>query len=49
MIEGVTHNPDLIPCATRIFPMDYGRLKIHPGTPPCRTEPAGSMATGPWG
>jgi ABC-type lipoprotein export system ATPase subunit len=33
----VTHNPDLIPCATHIYSMDRGKLKKNPDSPSCRT------------
>jgi ABC-type lipoprotein export system ATPase subunit len=34
----VTHNPDLIPCATRTYRMSQGRLKREPDSPSCPGE-----------
>jgi ABC-type lipoprotein export system ATPase subunit len=31
----VTHNPDLIPCATRTYRMSQGRLEREPDSPSC--------------
>lgn len=39
----VTHNPDLIPCATHIYSMDRGKLKKTPYSPP----PSCMTAAGP--
>ncbi len=32
----VTHNPDLIPCATRTYSMSKGRMVRNPDSPLCR-------------
>jgi ABC-type lipoprotein export system ATPase subunit len=32
----VTHNPDLIPCATHIYAMDRGRVVKNPDPALCR-------------
>jgi ABC-type lipoprotein export system ATPase subunit len=37
----VTHNPDLIPCATHIYAMNRGNLVKNPGSPLCRPEITG--------
>jgi putative ABC transport system ATP-binding protein len=34
----VTHNPDLIPCATHIYGMTRGKLVKNPDSPLCRPE-----------
>jgi putative ABC transport system ATP-binding protein len=34
----VTHNPDLIPCATHIYAMTRGNLVKNPDSPLCRPE-----------
>ena len=41
----VTHNPDLIPCATHIYTMNRGTLVKHPDSPPCRPGTAGPAET----
>ncbi len=35
----VTHNPDLIPCATRTYSMSQGKMARNPDSPLCRREP----------
>ncbi len=35
----VTHNPDLIPCATRTYSMSQGKMVRNPDSPLCRREP----------
>jgi ABC-type lipoprotein export system ATPase subunit len=35
----VTHNPDLIPCATRTYSMSHGRMVRNPDSPLCRRVP----------
>ena len=35
----VTHNPDLIPCATRTYRMTQGRMVREPDSPLCQTLP----------
>jgi ABC-type lipoprotein export system ATPase subunit len=35
----VTHNPDLIPCATRTYRMSQGRMVREPDSPLCQTLP----------
>ena len=35
----VTHNPDLIPCATRTYNMSHGRMVRNPDSPLCRRVP----------
>ena len=35
----VTHNPDLIPCATRTYRMTQGRMAREPDSPLCQTLP----------
>jgi putative ABC transport system ATP-binding protein len=35
----VTHNPDLIPCATRTYRMNQGRMKREPDSPLCLNVP----------
>jgi ABC-type lipoprotein export system ATPase subunit len=35
----VTHNPDLIPCATRTYSMSHGRMARNPDSPLCRRVP----------
>ena len=37
----VTHNPDLIPCASRVFGMVKGKLVVNPGVNCTRTEKEG--------
>jgi putative ABC transport system ATP-binding protein len=35
----VTHNPDLIPCATKTYSMSKGRMVRNPDSPLCRRGP----------
>jgi putative ABC transport system ATP-binding protein len=35
----VTHNPDLIPCATKIYRMSQGRMVENPGSTLCQKGP----------
>ncbi|HEX3002163.1 MAG TPA: ABC transporter ATP-binding protein [Methanoregula sp.] len=44
----VTHNPDLIPCATQIYRMDHGMLEKVSGSPSCdnRKPVSGPAVTG---
>ena len=42
----VTHNPDLIPCATHIYAMSRGKLVKNPDSPLCRPS-APAPAAGP--
>lgn len=35
----VTHNPDLIPCATRTYRMSQGKMVRNPDSPLCRRGP----------
>jgi ABC-type lipoprotein export system ATPase subunit len=44
----VTHNPDLIPCASHIYSMDRGKLKKNPySTPPSCTAGTGPASGAP--
>jgi ABC-type lipoprotein export system ATPase subunit len=43
----VTHNPDLIPCATHIYAMNRGNLVKNPDSPLCRPEITGNAAGAP--
>jgi len=41
----VTHNPDLIPCATNVYRMERGTLKKVPAGPACSSNPPGGPAS----
>jgi putative ABC transport system ATP-binding protein len=34
----VTHNPDLIPCATKTYRMSQGRMEREPDSPLCQSR-----------